>query len=43
MAGVCRLNLGYNRDLTTWAVAHVVCHDDGARQHVFLDGDRFAA
>lgn len=43
VAGVCQTRLGYNRGPSTWAVAHVVCHDDGARQHVFLDGDRFAA
>jgi hypothetical protein len=43
VAGVCQLDLGYNRGPTSWAIAHVVCHEDGARQHVFLDGDRFAA
>ncbi|MGY4395404.1 hypothetical protein ACVWZA_000565 [Sphingomonas sp. UYAg733] len=43
VAGVCQLDLGYNRGPTTWAIAHVVCHEDGARQHVFLDEDRFAA
>lgn len=43
VAGVCQLDLGYNRGPSSWAIAHVVCHDDGTRQHVFLDGDRFAA
>lgn len=43
VTGVCQLDLGYNRGLTSWAIAHVVCHEDGSRQHVFLDGDRFAA
>jgi hypothetical protein len=43
VAGICQLDLGYNRGPTRWAIAHVVVHDDGSRQHVFLDGDRFAA
>ena len=43
MVGVCQLDMGYNRGPTTWAVAHVVVHADGARQHVFMDGGRFAA
>lgn len=43
VAGVCQLDLGYTRGPSSWAVAHVVVHEDGSRQHVFLDGDRFAA
>ena len=42
MAGVCQLDLAYNRGPTTWAVAHVVVHADGARQHVFMHEGRFA-
>ena len=43
MTGVCQLDLGYNKGPTSWAIAHVVLHDDGARQHVFMDKGRFAA
>ncbi len=43
VAGVCQLDMGYNKGPTTWAVAHVIVHEDGARQHVFMDGDRFTA
>ncbi|WP_242121945.1 hypothetical protein [Sphingomonas lacusdianchii] len=43
VAGACRLDLGYERGPSSSAIAHVVCHEDGARQHVFLHGDRFAA
>ncbi|MBB4155070.1 hypothetical protein GGQ80_002987 [Sphingomonas jinjuensis] len=43
VSGVCQLDLGYARGPSSWAIAHVVVHHDGSRQHVFLDGDRFAA
>lgn len=43
VAGVCQLDMGYNRGPTTWAVAHVIVHADGTRQHAFLDGGRFLA
>ena len=43
MVGVCQLDLGYNKGPTSWAVAHVVVHADGSRQHVFMDEGRFFA
>lgn len=43
MTGVCQLDMAYNKGPSSWAVAHVVVHADGARQHVFMDGGRFAA
>jgi hypothetical protein len=35
VAGLCSPGLGYERGPTTRAVAHVITHDDGTRQHVF--------
>lgn len=40
-AGVCQLDMGYNRGPTTWAIAHVAVHASGARQHLIMDGGRF--
>lgn len=42
-AGTCNLDMGYNKGLTNWGVAETVTHVDGARQLVFLEGDRFHA
>lgn len=43
VTGVCQLDMGYNRGPSTWAVAHVVLHADGSRQHVFMEAGRFLA
>lgn len=41
VAGLCSDGIGYERGPTTRAVAHVVTHADGSRQHVFFEATRF--
>lgn len=44
MAGVCNLEMGYNKGPSSWAIAHTITHVDGARQLVFMAADgRFHA
>lgn len=43
MAGVCNLEMGYNKGPSSWANAHIVTHVDGSRQMLFMIGDRFYA
>ena len=43
MAGVCSLEMGYNKGPSSWGIAHIVTHEDGARQLLFMIGDRFHA
>lgn len=43
MAGVCNLDMGYNKGPSSWAIAHLITHVDGARQLLFMCDGRFHA
>lgn len=41
VAGLCSNAIGYERGPTSRAVAHVITHSDGSRQHVFWEVGRY--
>lgn len=43
VAGLCSSRLGYELGPTTGAIAHVITHADGARQHVVWEAGRYHA
>lgn len=43
VAGLCSNAIGYERGPTSRAVAHVITHSDGARQHIFWEAGRYFA
>lgn len=41
--GVLKLDLFYNKGLTNWAICNLATQQDGSRQLLFMEGDRFHA